>query len=553
MDRTTTMPPEMHPEMLSELLSGGGPADPAALPATVRAQIARHTRATEDEKAALAAPLRAFEAQYAGPALEGQLSDALTEAYGLAATELGLWDKAHSAFTLLAGRAHLTLQGARLRLAFVCRKQKRLEDAQALLGSIEGKTRNRTLYRNEVGRVRKALAARDTQDSALRARALLLAGDSAGVPGQVRGALAAAGLEGGQVETLMPVVDAALALYRGHPRPVPEAGSGAGSDRAPTLPDGLRIVSLSGFGWSGSGAVADFLRGRDGVYFPFGNSEVACFEGFDNCAMGANSVLDAADAGDLAELRRRAAMLILSGVLMALPAGDKVKAAEMDRWRRKAGLLHVRNHQSDLDGLAACCLGFVRAMDRIAPDAPAAQVQADTDAALRRLLDGFLALVAGDSRILVLNNCIHGYNIGLLRLLPQAVGVVVHRDPRDAFVARHYENTRATRASAPAFVKRLKRHYDRYHRQRGHAGVADQVVDIDFEAFLHDPALRTALLERLGLDPGDGGTGALRLEVSRGNIGIHADYPDQKAIARIARTTFRAPPPARAADAGTRG
>ena len=512
--------------------------DDAHVLAQIRDQVARFSKATEDEKAALAAPLRAFEAQYAGLVLEGRMSDALTEAYGLVATELGLWDKAHGAFTLLTERGGPVLQGARLRLAFVCRKQKRLEEAQALLDSIEGKTRNRQLYRNEAGRVRKALAARDNQDSALRAHALLLAGDDAGATGQMHAALRGMGLDDAQDGALAPVIDSALALYRGTALPPPVASPHPAPPQPALYPD-TRILSLSGFGWSGSGAVADFLQGRTGVAFPFGGTELCCFEGFGKCALGADAVMEAAEQGDLAQLHRRAAVLILSGFLVAIPASDKATAAEMDRWRRKTGLMHVLNHQTDLGGLAACCLGFLAAMDRIDPDAPAAQMQVATEAALQRLFTGFLALVAGEGRILVLNNCIHGYNIGLLRLLPGALGVVVHRDPRDAFVARHYENTRITRASAPAFVKRLKKHYDRYHRHRGQEDIAGRVIDMEFEDFLHDAALRAGLLARLGLDPAEGGTGALRLEVSRGNIGLHADYPDQKALARIAATRFR--------------
>ena len=123
--------------------------------------------------------------------------------------------------------------------------------------------------------------------------------------------------------------------------------------------------------------------------------------------------------------------------------------------------------------------------------------------------------------------------------MPGALGVVVHRDPRDAFVARHYENTRITRASAPAFVKRLKKHYARYYRQRDLQDIAGRIMDITFEDFLNDAKLRAGLLERLGVDDAEGSTGALRLEVSRGNIGIHADYPDQKALEKVAAATFR--------------
>ncbi len=516
------------------------PADDTTALEQIREQVAHFTKATEDEKAARAAPLRAFEMQYADPVLDGRVSDALTEAYGLAATELGLWDKAHSAFVLLAERAELRLQSARLRLAFVARKQKRLDDAQALLERIEGRTRDRKLYRNEVARVRKALAARDTQDSVLRARALLLAGDDAGASGQMRTALNEAGLDAAQAAALAPVIDAALALYRGAPLH-PEGCPANAASSAPALHPDTRIVSLSGFGWSGSGAVADFLQGRAGVVFPFGGTELCCFEGFGKCALGADAVLEATGQGDLAELRRRAVLLVLSGFLGAMPAGDKAKATEMDRWRRKSGLTHVLARGAPVDGLATCCLGFIAAMGRIAPDATAADMQAATEAALQRLFIGFLALVAGDGRIIVLNNCIHGYNIGLLRLLPEALGVVVHRDPRDAFVARHYENTRITRASVSGFVKRLKAHYDRYHRQRGQHDIAGRVIDMEFEDFLHDAALRAGLLERLGLESAEGGTGALRLEVSQRNIGIHADYPDQKALAKIAAIRFRLP------------
>ena len=84
--------------------SEDAPADDVLLLAQIQEQVALFSKATEDEKTALAVPLRAFEMQNAGPVADGQVSDALTEAYGLVATELGLWDKAHRAFSLLVER-----------------------------------------------------------------------------------------------------------------------------------------------------------------------------------------------------------------------------------------------------------------------------------------------------------------------------------------------------------------------------------------------------------------------------------------------------------------
>jgi hypothetical protein len=507
--------------------------------ARVRELLSRLSRANEDEKTTFAAPLRAFEAEHSTAVLQGKLSDSVTEVYGLVAIELGLLDKANEAFSILIDRAHLKLQNFRLTLATIYRKQKRPRDAQELLESIEGKTRNRKLYGNEVERVRKALVSRQWQHDLLRARASFLAGDVSTALAAIRMAYAGIGLNECQIHAIVPVLEAAMALYLGSAEIGQTGNDPQPVSPPPTLSAGVKLLSLSGFGWSGSGAVADFVRGRHGVAFPFGGTELCCFEGFEKCALGADSVLAAMRGGDPLQVQCAAAMLVLSGFLMAIPAQDGVSAAEMDRWRRKVGLTHVLNHHTTLDGLASCLLAFTTDMRNLTHGTAAPDGCSQAITALQRLFSSFMALVAGEGRVLVLNNCIHAYNIGLLRLLPDALGVVVHRDPRDAFVARQYENTRTASKSPVSFIKNLQKHYEAYRRQRAHGGGARQVIDIGFEDFLHDAALRTTVLERLGLDAAKGDTGALRLDVSRRNIGIHAGYPNQGAISAIAATDFR--------------
>ena len=137
----------------------------------IRDALARFRVSSEDERAALGLALRVFERNQS--AHVKRLPDDALELYGMVALELGLLKQAKDAFERLARQFHKSLQGARLRTAVALRKMKRPEEAQCLLEKIEGTTRDRVLFRNEIRRTSAALRVRASVTHAAEARQAL--------------------------------------------------------------------------------------------------------------------------------------------------------------------------------------------------------------------------------------------------------------------------------------------------------------------------------------------------------------------------------------------
>jgi hypothetical protein len=335
----------------------------------------------------------------------------------------------------------------------------------------------------------------------------------------------------GTTAVLDPVLVSALELYFS----MPSSSSSELLSVPNCNPDApFSVVALSGFSWSGSGAVADFLRGRNGVAFPFGDTEVSLFEGYGNWSTGANKVLELATNGTPTEARQAAAIFLLSAVFPLIPAGNSPKTENADRWIRKSifGVLRAKNMK--FESIAPECMLF---LSRIRASITSTKIEC----ALSSFLNSLLAHLSPGEKILVLNNAIHGKNIGLLRLLANgdgnAIGIVVHRDPRDQYVARCLEDRRRAKMSPEAFVVSLKEEYQQYAVQRQDPLLNGKVLDIGFANFLNSDETRARILSRIGIED-NGTTGTLRLEVSRVNIGIHRSFSTPADLELISETDF---------------
>lgn len=486
----------------------------------VRAHLLALKQSSEDEAAWAALELRRFEENCRTDALAGNCSVELALLYADVAEALRRWNEAYTVLQALASGSQPDRTDLPLRLAVVCRKAGKIDEASQWLSQCGERTRRRKLYQNEVKRVSVALHRRDCLESAVSAWDCLEREDYTSAIHLMRRACCIFDVGSAGSETLTRVIEAAVDLYRGRAlQPYSEDAALISQNLRP------RIISVSGFGWSGSGAVADFLRDRPGVSFPFGDTEVSIFEGFENLAIGAAALLDSFHYEN-PNVRQTASLMILTTFLPALAL--KKSSKHLNRWPQKVLLRKI--DLGIMENYTNLCLRFLHSIDLGIRRKRADAVRNS----LNKLLRGVLLLLSDNSDIIVLNNSIHAQNIHLLELLENSIGVVVHRDPRDQFVARSYENLRLTKASVETFAQRLVRNYDKYYQRLQDSTVQARIVETTFERFVSDPDERALLTERLGIKGPSGFSGSLRPEVSQRNIGIYKSFSDQQSIRQLA-------------------
>ncbi len=122
----------------------------------------------------------------------------------------------------------------------------------------------------------------------------------------------------------------------------------------------------------------------------------------------------------------------------------------------------------------------------------------------------------------------------LLQLLPRAKLVFVIRDPRDQYADQY--NNRSVEP-APDFIGGMRTKYENLSSIADTGAARDSIAVLRFEEFASNSLVRDGLLSFLGLDP-------LRMtressgfdpSASSANIGIHTKFPDQGVIEQIAK------------------
>lgn len=288
--------------------------------------------------------------------------------------------------------------------------------------------------------------------------------------------------------------------------------------RASSVGSGVPKVFVCGFGWSGSGAVYDAIRGADGF----------CeFEG-----SGVDPVINAdADSevtfvqgtGGLGDLWKRAREegRVSWTSLWELFALHVVGIAPIGYAQYKSSAA-ARNH---LMRYGARYTGPFRAF----LEQYAALLEDPRPGALHAcLLDTTERLCAmvieqTGARVVLFNNAIFGRNANMLEIFRGSKAAIVYRDPRDVYVDRR-ENDRnhwRTPAQLAAYYAHGLRSYADY--REGCRVVGLQMREVSFERFVKDGRYRVQvqnwLLGELGNQPA---VSYFKPEVSIKNIEIHS-------------------------------
>ena len=294
--------------------------------------------------------------------------------------------------------------------------------------------------------------------------------------------------------------------------------------------DATARVMISGYFYSGSGAVKDHLRGVPAttVWPPAGELRVVKFPGG-----YADLGVRLSEQGELTTQDLVDHYLHLSGVKVSRKA-----LGRYDRWRMvnaDSRRLHRARPRSDgyLAALYRSYLDLARlaSSGELDPD----RLEAHTQAVLAAALDAVASADRTDR--VVVDQIVTAWRIDIARYLPPSTFIIVHRDPRDQFAEVREvlsEPGRGKRKRTPdgfAAAYRTDRELvdgwvSRLETEYGH-----RVLRLAFEDFVLDHD-RTAdrLHDTLGIDGATLGDSGFDPAVSRRNVGKFRQHLDPAAV-----------------------
>ena len=286
----------------------------------------------------------------------------------------------------------------------------------------------------------------------------------------------------------------------------------SGTDAAP--PRSGSVYAVSGMGWSGSGAVYDFLRGFHGVEAVTG--EARLIEG----RHGFRGLLGAAESPDPDAFGAALVDFFRFSLVGVTPCRN------YDEFRHVA---NSRRFVEGRDGLeyAVECQELLR---RVCGASAGERV-----ATLRASLPDFAESVArsrliDQSCVPLLDNVVHVANLELARDLPAWTFFATVRDPRDQFVDNVLNN--------PNFRRDVRRFVKRYRKMRGVleevVATAPNVQVVQFETFVREASVRADLVNALGLTK-PRATASFDASTSQRNIGLWKSHRVESEIDLITR------------------
>jgi hypothetical protein len=491
------------------------PDDPQLVLEDARTVHRLYRESTEDERHTWKARLLTAAGQLttvrdAGNATKGAR---ITEAE--ICTTLRRWPEATELWMAIAERYPDRRAGALLRTAEAQRRAGALQEARRTLDQAEDEMGEAREYRAELARLARYTGRQVAEGLASLSDLRVRLGHADVVRSAIPEALRAVGHPPELVEQVRPIVESLgrlLDAYQGtvtHPELGPRAPSPA-PGATPDPPAARPCILVSGFLYSGSGAIFDDLGRFENVQPAFGGREVGFLKKPGNLGM----LLDAAASPPGPPLVARSVVASIFGF------GQTGRP-----------LLEYFEEEDELTGLVERTTQLVADLGQLWERGIGGAEPLST--VLARFLDGVLADLTSPHHIVMLNNAVIGHQLDRLRLFARARAAAVVRDPRDQYVSQRLESPNSMPCGA--FIEMMTDRYDALTRLTADPDLGPRIEVVSFEDYVTDPRVRERTRERLFLEDDPGpvtGTG-FRPEISRRNIGVHRDYPLQREIVAV--------------------
>ena len=323
-------------------------------------------------------------------------------------------------------------------------------------------------------------------------------GNPAGAREVLKGALTATGMD-------QDMADAVTAIYLLACSRTPQSEDMQAVPQRARLPNSNgapRAVILSGFGWSGSGAVADYLKGHTTVMDAFSGRELGLWSGkFGLDRLYGHFATKGFNRRLLLEFLTRHCF---GHMFLGSSKGTK-SAGGMWAWLDE-------NQRWELLGALSRWISSIHQWT--------AQSNVPILDSFKSLSTEFLHLLSDpESDYVLLSNCIPSNCITGVRMFRNPVVIVSWRNPSDAYISKKAAFPDLS-VGVDGWQDQLKTRIGQY--LAGKAEVIQQVdiwLDICFEEFVTDTATRHQLLDHLALDS-KLTRSTFDPEVSAQNIGI---------------------------------
>lgn len=288
-----------------------------------------------------------------------------------------------------------------------------------------------------------------------------------------------------------------------------------------------RPIFVAGFGWSGSGAVFDFLRQSQEADV-FSDQEILLF--------GNSARRSQAHANMLFQYGARPRSdydSVLVDMIGRTVLGLTAQGAENDRI---ASVTHVRSlmylfqdEPEKLEKMLSGATDFLVACMCSADNSRRMSVKG----AFLRFFGELLGLRSTGRKFMLFSNAVSASEIETMHLMPsESIALVCRRDVRDAYADRF---SQGKQWSAELFLRSYSKKQARFRQSMSNPAIRDRTMEVSFEDFVLDSERRFSVLESLGMkrEMLSEGVNSFDPNISVKNIGIHKHFKNQGAIQEI--------------------
>lgn len=287
-------------------------------------------------------------------------------------------------------------------------------------------------------------------------------------------------------------------------------------------------VFICGFGWSGSGAVYDYLKQSSSIFDPFEGVEISCFDGLPNSGLGVSELSRLRNEPDEYLYPRFVEMfltVILGQMFKGLNPSGHTKML-------KKSLFYQFSKDPDYFNKF---MGSTELFFNVIKN----ESFRSKEKCFNYFNDYFSSVLSIKSdrkkSVNIFNNCIHAPNVNAIEFVNKSLACVVTRDPRDQYVARYHESSRG-KISPNTFVSNWKNNWYMYQKSISDSKFKSRIHTIAFEEFVINNNARLRVLEFLGLSACSiGDSKIFSPDNSFKNISIFKEFENQESIRFIER------------------